>query len=167
MFQKFNSSIFVCFECEKKAKSIKSKPYTVKKVEVKKTGLKHKKPTSTKSLEKQLDEAWSLLVKLRAGMKCEYCGNKQQLNSHHIYSRAKKTVRWDAIDGICLCVNHHIGNQFSAHKTSVPFAMWLIEYKGQKFMDNLNWKANQTNHLSFFEKEIILDELRKEIEKYN
>ena len=166
MFKKFNSSIWVCFECEKKAKSVKSKPTITKKVTVKKTGLKNKKPISVKSLEKELDKEWSLLVKLRAGMKCEYCGNRKQLNSHHLNSRAKRTVRWDVSNGISLCVNHHIGSEFSAHKTSIQFTMWLIKYKGQEFMDNLNWKASQTSHLSFFEKEIILDELRREIEKY-
>ena len=41
MFQKFNSSIWVCFECEKKAKSVKSKPTITKKVTVQKNGLKN------------------------------------------------------------------------------------------------------------------------------
>ena len=110
-------------------------------------------------IDKQLDNAWSLFVKLKAGMKCEYCGSMKSLNSHHLNSRAKRTVRWDVNNGICLCVNHHIGNEFSAHKTSIPFTMWLIKYKGQKFMDDLQWKSNQTGKHTEFEKKLILDEL--------
>jgi hypothetical protein len=125
------------------------------------------KPTVDKpkkgGIDKQLDDAWSLLVKLRAGMKCEYCKSMKSLNSHHLNSRAKKTVRWIAENGICLCVNHHIGNEFSTHKTSIPFTIWLIKYKGQKFMDDLQWKSNQTGKYTEFEKKILLNELLSQI----
>jgi hypothetical protein len=40
----------VCFECEKKAKSIKSKPATAKKTDIKKTGLKRGKKLNKKDL---------------------------------------------------------------------------------------------------------------------
>lgn len=127
-----------------------------------------KKPNKTKSLkkvEKELDTSWSELVKLRAGNQCEICHKQTQLNSHHIFSRSKKSIRWDVKNGVCLCVGHHIGNVFSAHKTSFEFSMWLLSMKGKTFMDELAWKSGQTSHLSLFEKELLLNELKQEIKK--
>lgn len=117
-----------------------------------------------KGIDKRLDDAWSELVKLRAGMCCEYCGKTSTLNSHHIFSRSNKSVRWDAVNGICLCVAHHVfSSKFSAHKTGVEFTIWLTETKGQKFIDLLRIKANCISKLHVFEKEILLKELKKEI----
>ena len=120
-----------------------------------------------KGVDGKLDIAWSKLVKLRAGNKCEYCGKRTYLNSHHIYSRSKKSTRWDVKNGICLCVGHHtFSSTFSAHKTGYEFAKWLDRYKGKEFMELLTIKANQISKLHKFEKEILLKELQKEIESY-
>jgi len=118
------------------------------------------------NIDKQLDLVWSLLVKAKAGGKCIVCGHETSLNSHHIYSRAKISVRWLIDDGICLCVNHHIGSGFSAHKTPASFINWLTKLKGQKFMDELEIKANSTYKPHQFEKEILLKELKKELDYY-
>jgi hypothetical protein len=120
-----------------------------------------------KGIDKKLDDAWSLLVKLRAGNKCEYCGKTTTLNSHHIFSRSNRSVRWDPINGICLCVAHHtFSSKFSAHKAPVEFTLWLTESKGQDFIDRLRIKANSVSKLHKFEKELLLKELQKEIEDY-
>ncbi len=34
-----------------------------------------------KGIDRRLDDAWSLLVKLKAGMKCEYCGKLRILTA--------------------------------------------------------------------------------------
>lgn len=121
-----------------------------------------------KGIEGKLDVAWSLLVKLKAGMKCEYCGaTSKQLHSHHIYSRSKKSTRWHVQNGICLCVGcHTFSSRFSAHKTPLEFTQWLIRYKGQDYIDRLQIRANSVSKLHAFEKKILLDELNKEIETY-
>lgn len=116
-----------------------------------------------KSIDKRLDDVWSQLVKLKAGNKCEVCGKTNNLNSHHLYSRAKKSVRWDTMNGICLCVAHHIGSGFSAHKTPNDFTYWLEERKGKSWMEALRAKANQHSKLHKFEKQLLLKELQKEI----
>jgi hypothetical protein len=117
-----------------------------------------------KGIDKKLDDAWSLLVKLRAGMKCEYCGKETHLNSHHIYSRSKKSTRWDTENGICLCVAHHVfSSGFSAHKTPLEFIDWLKTYKNVEQIDNLKLKANSTVKFMKFEKDQLLEELQKEI----
>ena len=117
-----------------------------------------------KSLDKQLDQAWSKLVKLRADMKCEYCGKTTYLNSHHIYSRSKMSVRWDEINGICLCSGHHtLISTFSAHKTPLDFIDWLKEYKGDAFIDKLRTIANTHKKWAKHEKEALLKELLKKV----
>ena len=120
-----------------------------------------------KGVDKKLDVAWSKLVKLKAGMKCDVPNcRKTVLNSHHIYSRSKKSVRWDVMNGVCLCVGHHtFSSTFSAHKTPLEFIRWLDKYKGPEFMDLLQLKANQTSKLFAFEKAVLLEELEKEIKK--
>ena len=117
-----------------------------------------------KGVEGQLDKAWSLLVKLNAGMKCEYCGKTTYLNSHHIYSRSKMSVRWDERNGISLCSGHHtLISTFSAHKTPLDFIDWLVKYKGNKFIDELRTIANTHYKWTKTEKEELLKELQKKI----
>jgi len=124
------------------------------------------KSKSTKGIDKQLDDAWSLLVKLTAGNKCEYCSNTQNLNSHHVFGRRNHSVRWYPSNGVCLCAGHHALLKFSAHQSPTWFANWIIQKRGQKWYDILEVKARGQSHLSKFEKEIILKELRDEIQKY-
>lgn len=117
-----------------------------------------------KKIENQLDTAWSLLVKLRANNRCEYCGTPHQLNSHHIHTRRKLSTRWDVLNGICLCVMHHTGSvRFSAHNTPQLFRKWLLEHKGQQFVYELALKSYAVSKLMLFEKEELLKELNKEI----
>ena len=121
-----------------------------------------------KGIDKKLDDAWSKLVKLRAGMKCEYCGKTTTLNSHHLFSRSNMSVRWDVLNGVCLCVAHHtFSSKFSAHKCPIEFTIWITNRKGQKFIDTLRFKANSISKLHKFEKELLLKELNKEIKSYD
>ena len=120
-----------------------------------------------KGIDGKLDDAWSLLVKLEAGFKCEYCGTDKNLNSHHIYSRSNRSVRWDESNGVCLCVAHHtFSSGFSAHKTPLEFVYWLEEEYGKIYMDELRLKANSTKKWMKFEKEELLKELNDKIENY-
>jgi hypothetical protein len=151
----YNSNIKECPKCKIEKNNSKLKR------QVKKVANK----TGAKAIDKKLDAAWSELVKLKAGYKCEYCGITRSLNSHHIYSRQKKSVRWKTINGICLCVNHHIGGAFSAHKTPVTFVDWLRKYRGVNKIELLTIKANATSHYSYFEKELMLKELLDEIKQ--
>jgi len=120
-----------------------------------------------KGIDGKLDTAWSLLVKLKAGMKCEYCGKTTYLNSHHIFSRSKRSTRWNVNNGVCLCVGHHtFSSTFSAHKTPLEFVDWLTNKKGEEFIDRLRIQAHSLSKLHNFEKQILLDELNKEIKNY-
>ena len=115
-----------------------------------------------KGIDGKLDEAWSMAVKKKAGFKCEHCHKRSPLNSHHIFSRSKRSVRWDVMNGICLCVGcHTFSSKFSAHKTPTEFTNWLYRYKGQEYMDLLTLKANSISKLHKFEKELLLNELEQ------
>lgn len=90
------------------------------------------------SIDKELDDLWSEAVKKRAGYKCEYCEKETHLNSHHIYSRSNYVIRWAVNNGVCLCSGHHtLIASFSAHKNPIEFYHWLLETKGQLYMDFL------------------------------
>lgn len=118
------------------------------------------------NLDKKLDDAWALLVKLKAGNKCEYCGTPNTLNSHHVYSRAKRSVRWYVQNGVCLCVAHHVFDpKFAAHLTPTDFTEWIIKKRGREWYDSLRLEAHKTVKIGDFEKTLLLDYLLKEIEK--
>lgn len=118
-------------------------------------------------IDKRLDEAWSELVKIRASYRCEYCYKPGTLNSHHIYSRSKRSVRWNPKNGVCLCASHHaLSSKFSAHKTPVEFLDWITLKRGKQFIDALRVQANYESHLHKFEKELLLKDLNKEIKTY-
>ena len=126
------------------------------------------KISKKKGIDNKLDFAWAKLVKLRAGMKCEYCGTTtKQLHSHHIYTRSKKSTRWDVQNGICLCAGHHVlSSAFSAHKTPIEFTEWYYNYKGVDYVDRLRLKANSTSKLFKFEKELLLKNLTEQINEF-
>ena len=157
-----------CPNCQLKALR---KPSNSKSVQLTSdTKTKPNKPEKRKktksSIDKRLDTAWSKLVKLKAGNKCVVCGSEKALNSHHIYSRAKMSLRWSLENGICLCVGCHIGSKFSAHKTPIDFNDWLYKNIGVEFMDGLKLMAHTQSNLHEFEKKYLLKELNSEIKKY-
>lgn len=117
-----------------------------------------------KGIDKKLDDAWSIAVKLKAGNQCEYCGKQSPLNSHHVYSRSKLSTRWLLSNGVCLCVGHHtFSSSFSAHKTPTEFTEWITKHRGQKWYDSLRLSAHMTMKWSTFEKEIVLKDLQEQI----
>ena len=93
-------------------------------------------------VNKTRDKNWSYMVKELAGNKCEYCGKTENLNSHHIFSRSNHNLRWDVVNGCCLCAGcHTFSTKFSAHKTPLEFAIWIKEYRGEEWYEDLLKKA--------------------------
>lgn len=102
-----------------------------------------RKTTKRKNLD-YYDSLWSELVKMRAWYKCEYCWKTSHLNSHHIFSRTNYTTRFDLDNGICLCSWHHtLLSNFSAHKTPLEFAEWIISVRWEKWYFELKLKKNK------------------------
>lgn len=105
---------------------------------------------------KKLDKIWSDKVKERDGG-CLYCGRKDYVNSHHIFSRSKKSTRWDLDNGVSLCVAHHVfSSVFSAHKTPAEFIEWIKEKRGEEWYNKLRLRANSVDKRK---RDAILEEL--------
>ena len=123
----------------------------------------HKKITS-KQIDILLDIAWSELVKLKANNRCEYCGSPNNLQSHHIHTRKKKSTRWHIENGVCLCEDHHVYSpEFSAHRTEKEFMEWLENDRGEAFITDLERLSNATLKLFIHEKQELLDQLNTKI----
>lgn len=108
---------------------------------------KHKKlrqslHNAPKAVNKRKDDEWSDEVKQRANFKCEYCQSKVTLNSHHIFSRSNRSVRWYLGNGVCLCSLHHVfSSTFSAHQSPAEFIEFIKEKRGEKWYNELRKKA--------------------------
>ena len=121
-----------------------------------------KKNNTIKSLS--ILNIWAKAVKVRAGYKCEYCGSRDYLISHHIFSIRHSNTKWDIDNGICLCVGHHIFKKFSAHG-SPEFILWIIKYIGQERYERIRLKANQIKKWTELEKWEIYWGLKKYIKE--
>ncbi len=110
-----------------------------------------------KGIEKKLDVAWSKAVKDRAGHKCEHCGKTAYLNSHHIFGRRNKSVRWEISNGCCLCCYcHQFSPVFSAHGAPTAFTQWIIGERGEEWHEELMQMANAPRKWTNGEKEELL-----------
>ena len=98
--------------------------YDVRFVESKNVKPKKVKPERW-HVEKSLDKLWSDAVKDRDHHRCRFCNGIDGLNSHHIFTRSRKSTRWDIDNGITLCRGHHI---FTAHKSPKKFENWLTTH---------------------------------------
>ena len=92
-----------------------------------------KRKVNKTSLTKRLDAAWSLEVKRRAGYRCEVCGKRNNLNSHHIVGRRNRNLRWDLRNGVSLCVSHHKFGLQSFHEDPLWAREWLEENRWEDY----------------------------------
>lgn len=122
--------------------------------------------------DKTLLRMWREVVLTRAGNRCEYPGcvvNATQLHPHHYYNKKNQSVRYDPLNGICLCHIHHTNGNESAHldpdfkekwiSSGKRPAGWLEELtnrknhvvKNNQFFKE-NWKINLKVELEYFKK---------------
>lgn len=98
---------------------------------------KSKKPKipSMVSLRRKALALWSTRVRDLQGNKCAICGmasgtinskgNPVAMNAHHIEDKAHYGLRWDVLNGICLCPTCHKFGYDSAHRSPVFFIGWM------------------------------------------
>jgi 5-methylcytosine-specific restriction endonuclease McrA len=98
----------------------------------------------TKKQIKKLDDMWSAKVH-STGNKCECCGKTNcRLEAHHIFTRARRSTRWDLVNSLLLCSNcHKFSATLSAHTAPRAFFQWLENKKGKDWVDELEKKSNQ------------------------
>jgi len=87
---------------------------------------------SKKSGRQQLEE-WKEAVKKRDGYKCIICGKAERLNAHHLISERLLITRYDVMNGVSLCPNHHrLSSVISAHNGSILFLKWMREHRKEQ-----------------------------------
>jgi len=91
-------------------------------------------------MNRKLDALWSQAVKAKAGYKCERCLKTRYLNSHHLFSRRYKGLRYDINNGFCLCAGCHI--QIAHQKPSV-FVLWALDSRGEDWHNQLLLKSQK------------------------
>ena len=110
---------------------------------------KKQKIPSLAKLRRLADRIWSFKVKIAYGGKCAVCGETEGLNSHHIEPRTSNAIlRWDPIDGICLCIPHHKYGKDAAHKSTIFFYEFIKErcprvIEHIRPLRNISLKANE------------------------
>ena len=125
------------------------------------------KKSEKKRLEKECMKLWAEIVKVRAKGVCEYpnCNRRQNLNAHHLFTRAKNSTRYDLDNGICLCSYHHTLGAEGAHRD--PEFKEIIVNAGvrtEQFFKILRRKAFTAQKLDL---KLELLYLKKEREKYD
>lgn len=129
---------------------------------------KEKKQNSISSLTKKADILWSECVKIRDWYKCVYCGKKEYLNSHHLFTRARKATRWDIVNWLTLCSGHHtLSSNFSAHQTPLEFFEWFENRVWRTWIDELARKSRRALKVTpdFIKKSIKELEVYKKVEQ--
>jgi len=111
------------------------------------------KRKSNKALVRKCDGLWALLVKLRAGFKCEVCGkagepvkcypdyNTGGLDAHHILGKTgcRSKYRYELNNGICLCDNHHKYDPVCSGHANTGASANLIESLFELDTDRFDW----------------------------
>jgi len=152
----------VCsFACDKKRKAEKEK--------AKKTRDRERKKVSIKALTKKADTLWSALVKYQWNNICAYdgCNKTTWLNSHHLFTRARKSTRWRGKNWIPLCSRHHIfSEELSAHKTPLEFYQWLEVTFWKEWIEERMKKSQEVYKVTSEWLQEIIIELEASLSQY-
>lgn len=156
----------VCINKKQKELAREKKTKAVTKVKARKEKAKEKKVNSISYLSDKTDDLWAIAVKVNFNYRCQYCNkwpDEVQLHSHHLFTRSRKSTRWDIENWICLCASHHtLSSEFSAHKTGNEFFIWLEWIKGREWIDMIASRSNQIVHIT----PDYIKERKEEIEKF-
>ena len=90
---------------------------------------KYSKTVNNTPAIKDLDELWSKVIKLRAGMKSEYKDMEGYLCAHHILGKPTIAMRYALDNGVCITTGQH---HYVAHNTgrSRDFTAWALKKRG-------------------------------------
>jgi hypothetical protein len=114
---------------------------------------------------------WGMVVKGRAGNKCEYphCEVKSnQLHPHHYYSKRNASVRYDPLNGICLCAVHHaLGNESAHHDPNFKDVILSAGVRTHEWHWMITARKNEVVKNNQFFKENCKILLKIELDKIN
>ena len=119
--------------------------------------------------DKTLLKMWGTVVKSKAGNHCEYPGctvNATQLHPHHYFNKKNQSVRYDPLNGICLCHIHHTNGNEAAHLDPDFKEKWLASGKRpESWLQELTERKNQIVKNNQFFKENWKITLKVELER--
>lgn len=87
--------------------------------------LKRRRKGEVSRLKEQADKLWKVVVKERAGFRCEKCGTTKEIQAHHFVPRTNHRLRFDLCNGVSLCKRHHL---YWAHQDP-EFVVWFSGYR--------------------------------------
>ena len=130
---------------------------------------KTKKKPIKRVAESGVLELWRKVVIMRANGQCEYPNctvNFTQLHPHHYYSRGNKSVKYDPLNGICFCHQHHTNGKEAAHLDPDFKEKWLASGKRPEgWLEELTRRKNQiakdNDELRGYWKEKLKEELER------
>lgn len=89
-----------------------------------------------KTLRAKADSMFSKLIRARDGS-CERCGNPDNLQCAHVWSRRYLSTRWDERNALALCRGCHV--YFTMHPAH--WHEWIVERMGQAQYEALRKRA--------------------------
>ena len=154
MFRRFNSSIWTCFECEKKKVIVKVNKTPIKQVRVKKTTAKKPKSKNEKQKARDRADQWfSRYIRLKYSFdanytlvaKCFTCGNIHpimNLDCGHYINREHISVRFNENNARPQCT---YCNRYRSGR-HMEFGVALAKEIGAENFDNLRQTAMFTDN---------------------
>ncbi len=122
---------------------------------------RHKKRDPQKTLRNKCLRLWSILVRKRAGNKCEFCRSDKYVQSHHIISKRFAPTRFRLENGIALCAGHH---KFfpgeSAHTNPIHISGWLQWHRLEDYHYLSDYKKIKEETLEEAYKRLKVEESR-------
>ena len=87
----------------------------------------------TKKEQKAKLKEWADTIKQR-DKNCVICHKTERLNAHHIIPKEIKELKFDLMNGISLCPNHHrFSREISPHQNPFAFMLWLEKNRPKQF----------------------------------
>ena len=96
------------------------------------------------------DRAWSVDVKQRERYTCQRCltfypeGRRQGIQAHHIFTRSRRSTRWDLVNGVALCTGCHRW----AHSNPLEFHELARSWLGADVYDALQARSWTTRKVT-------------------
>lgn len=82
--------------------------------------------TKANKEQRELDDAFSTMIKSRDNWMCQICGSDYKPCCHHIIPRENKEYRYVEDNAITLCLKcHKFSRVISAHNNPLAFFLWL------------------------------------------
>lgn len=129
------------------------------------------KKRSIPVLQKQLDTIFSIFIRLRDSneqglIKCCTCpklGEFKSMHAGHYISRRHLSIRWDERNVHGQCPKCNLFDQGSGP----AYSRFMIAKYGPEILDIMEFKRNNTCHMSAFEYEILIREYEGKVAAFN